>query len=376
MVSIHAPAWGATAAYFQPAAAYVRFNPRSRVGSDSPESAIVQKYLGFNPRSRVGSDEVFQFRVICQFGFNPRSRVGSDYAPCVQSPGFFLFQSTLPRGERPAASLALKGCIRVSIHAPAWGATCCHLSGLRAIIVSIHAPAWGATASMDMQITCTIVSIHAPAWGATTPLSLPRRAFIVSIHAPAWGATQIPSIDTLCHNGFNPRSRVGSDFSANPFLQLSYGFNPRSRVGSDFIRRAVKGCEGVSIHAPAWGATLAMRCLTTVDMFQSTLPRGERPGAACVGHAIRKVSIHAPAWGATLQLNQNFDPSTVSIHAPAWGATFVFEQPYVPGLCFNPRSRVGSDLRLCSSCASIMLFQSTLPRGERRTDTIYAPLGR
>ena len=34
------------------------------------------------------------------------------------------------------------------------------------------------------------------------------------------------------------------------------------------------------------------------------------------------VSIHAPAWGATLIILVRVDPSSfVSIHAPAWGAT-------------------------------------------------------
>ena len=33
------------------------------------------------------------------------------------------------------------------------------------------------------------------------------------------------------------------------------------------------------------------------------------------------VSIHAPAWGATLEKMKNVNIVGVSIHAPAWGAT-------------------------------------------------------
>ncbi len=35
----------------------------------------------------------------------------------------------------------------------------------------------------------------------------------------------------------------------------------------------------------------------------------------------RGVSIHAPAWGATNVNNTNWAAYDVSIHAPAWGAT-------------------------------------------------------
>ena len=76
-------------------------------------------------------------------------------------------------------------------------------------------------------------------------------------------------------------------------------FNSRSRVGSDGDDGLVLLLGQVSIHAPAWGATL-----------------GANPSIGAVG-----VSIHAPAWGATGKppRMQRFDP--VSIHAPAWGAT-------------------------------------------------------
>ncbi len=34
------------------------------------------------------------------------------------------------------------------------------------------------------------------------------------------------------------------------------GFNPRPRVGGDAIRKRFGDISKVSIHAPAWGATL------------------------------------------------------------------------------------------------------------------------
>ena len=38
--------------------------------------------------------------------------------------------------------------VSVSIHAPAWGATCPFFKLLFLSVVSIHAPAWGATVSV------------------------------------------------------------------------------------------------------------------------------------------------------------------------------------------------------------------------------------
>ncbi len=55
------------------------------------------------------------------------------------------------------------------------------------------------------------VSIHAPAWGATQRLCRTAQITDVSIHAPAWGATQKywRNIGLMCR--FNPRARVGRD---------------------------------------------------------------------------------------------------------------------------------------------------------------------
>ena len=123
------------------------------------------------------------------------------------------------------------------------------------------------------------------------------------------------------------------------------GFNPRSRVGSDTVKRRWKIIvNGVSIHAPAWGATR----------------RGRRSSAS------GSVSIHAPAWGATPEVTTNraawlcFNPRS------RVGSDSL---PYVRSgweTRFNPRSRVGSDGRRCTRGQSILRFQSTLPRGERR----------
>ena len=122
------------------------FNPRSRVGSDGrcmrrptakkrfqstlPRGERLKKRRlnsggkNFNPRSRVGSDVDYTLHDVNKGSdFNPRSRVGSDISRSVPFLCLMLFQSTLPRGERRSIPYPYLHCIKISIHAPAWGAT-------------------------------------------------------------------------------------------------------------------------------------------------------------------------------------------------------------------------------------------------------------
>ena len=77
------------------------FNPRSREGSDrncSTGCHTTKSY--FNPRSREGSDP-YDNSIFCPVSnFNPRSREGSDCKKGFEASEVYLFQSTLPRGER------------------------------------------------------------------------------------------------------------------------------------------------------------------------------------------------------------------------------------------------------------------------------------
>ncbi len=57
------------------------------------------------------------------------------------------------------------------------------------------------------------------------------------------------------HDYFNPRSRGGSDNTTAFQIMPGSNFNPRSRGGSDFGRDADGSGTGISIHAPAGGAT-------------------------------------------------------------------------------------------------------------------------
>ena len=77
----------------------------------------------------------------------------------------------------------------------------------------------------------------------------------VSIHAPARGATPSFFLRGWLSRSFNPRSREGSDSYRADKQDEKNSFNPRSREGSDVEIAKILKPVGVSIHAPARGAT-------------------------------------------------------------------------------------------------------------------------
>ena len=121
-VSIHAPAWGAT-------------------------------------KSKTMSNMVIMFQSTHPHGVRPQQAAKPDVLPS--------FQSTHPHGVRPENLKELLPWQKVSIHAPAWGATDMKITFISHYFVSIHAPAWGATGGIVTLKETAKVSIHAPAWGAT-----------------------------------------------------------------------------------------------------------------------------------------------------------------------------------------------------------------
>ena len=92
------------------------------------------------------------------------------------------------------------------------------------------------------------------------------------------------------------------------------------------------------------GRDLAWACLTlTCCLFQSTRPHGARLSALTEKQSTYYVSIHAPAWGATVGAEMGEYPPEVSIHAPAWGATVSPSILTALTPSFNPRARMGRD---------------------------------
>ena len=66
-----------------------------------------------------------------------------------------VFQSTLPRRERPEGYNAQKQAVNISIHAPTKGATDNYNAQSRDVYISIHAPTKGATLKSSVA-TCLL----------------------------------------------------------------------------------------------------------------------------------------------------------------------------------------------------------------------------
>ena len=126
-------------------------------------------------------------------------------------------------------------------------------------------------------------------------------------------------------------------------IPLAYYFNPHSRVGSDALKCYNNFSWLISIHTPAWGATVIKFVAYKPKIFQSTLPRGERPETTNDESQYMKISIHTPAWGATSPYVNGVLKYSISIHTPAWGATERAYKNETTKVYFNPHSRVGSD---------------------------------
>ena len=79
-----------------------------------------------------------------------------------------LFQFTPLREGRHPLVQKLYWRYKISIHAPARGATQDEMEEILGADISIHAPARGATEGSDFSVAQVIISIHAPARGATS----------------------------------------------------------------------------------------------------------------------------------------------------------------------------------------------------------------
>ena len=229
----------------------------------------------FNPRTHVGCDRSCRSRPTSGSHFNPRTHVGCDR------------QHQARQGE---------------------------------VKISIHAPTWGATSFIKEDVALGSISIHAPTWGATLEDWQKRYGFTFQSTHP---------------RGVRPHEQ-GT-------WQVFCYFNPRTHVGCDILRPILARSTPISIHAPTWGATKICSTFALSTKFQSTHPRGVRRCACAwvkypvafqsthprgvrhpfvgVIRLLGLISIHAPTWGATQEVLLCLIDRGISIHAPTWGAT-------------------------------------------------------
>jgi len=254
-VSIHAPAWGATQSASESCQAWaVSIHAPAWGATDSP----------------VVADRAIRVSIHAPaWGATQIRALAAELKP---------FQSTRPRGARPMFDEACGKNDQVSIHAPAWGAT----SGMGACRGARAGFNPRARVGRDPELIA-----HLPARHGFNPRARVGRDQVAhQIYFQLWmfqstrprGARLYIVSIVYCYICFNPRARVGRDSSPEWRGAGRRCFNPRARVGRDFSSRSLAPQSvTVSIHAPAWGATLYMRGSSRTML----------------------VSIHAPAWGAT-----------------------------------------------------------------------------
>ena len=255
-VSIHAPARGATAgqaSHPRTSAVSIHAPARGATAAASVKAAI-EAFQSTRPH---GARRGLRWRSSLPWRFNPRARTGRDNRRELEAQMHRMFQSTRPHGARPLRPPPACAPRRVSI----------------------HAPARGATALLRPQAHAGPVSIHAPARGATD-----------------WGWS-----DWRCSGRFNPRARTGRDAVRHAGYRAQAKFQSTRPHGAR--RKHFDGCRcllevsihapargattqaqlrlraaQVSIHAPARGATITSPCVSTTWPFQSTRPHGARRG--------------------------------------------------------------------------------------------------
>ena len=152
-----------------------------------------------------------------------------------------------------------------------------------------------------------------------------------------WRIRHIP----LYYSCFNSRTREGCDIESRLTKRYIRCFNSRTREGCDLIKQLEARGYGVSIHAPARGAIIAVRKLGPCKMFQFTHPRGVR-FVLLVVHLLTKCFNSRTREGCDFFIHRGDSVHDVSIHAPARGAIDK-RRSMVQMHGFNSRTREGCD---------------------------------
>ena len=281
IISIPAPAKGATDNSSSIYKGFPNFNPRSREGSDRL-NRYIQRFnkISIHAPAKGATASVLILPVLTSISIHAPAK-GATFSLLYDGISPSTFQSTLPRRERrPHTAHFL--CFRqfqstlprrerrgpISFHSKLhnFNPRSREGSDLPLFVLRDTVLNFNPRSREGSDYVCPFFSI-------------PKSR--ISIHAPAKGATIYAGLSSLFFLHFNPRSREGSDASLEALLNFSIDFNPRSREGSDYPANIISIRFLISIHAPAKGATVLSR------------HSGKRT----------RISIHAPAKGATAILS-------------------------------------------------------------------------
>ena len=208
------------------------------------------------------------------------------------------------------------------------------------------------------------VSIHAPARGATRrgiTVSLPR---LFQSTPPRGGRRSSFSHSNRSTLFQSTPPRGGRRKWLRRHRDRCISFNPRPRAGGDLRGRHMVMGGGVSIHAPARGATHSASGQHHVRYCFNPRPRAGGDQCRIRGRTSRPVSIHAPARGATAVKQSTFNVWGFQSTPPRGGRR-------ASGFSISAASRFqstpprGGRLRTCRGYDDSRQFQSTPPRGGR-----------
>ena len=166
--------------------------------------------------------------------------------------------------------------IRVSIHAPTWGATKYSLNDIIKILFQSTLPHGERLCISNLSLSLARFNPRSH-MGSDFAIVINKSDYLsVSIHAPTWGATCEAKRAALIRL-FQSTLPHGERRYSGGYLSSRFLFQSTLPHGE---------------RPPKMGSRVAYQS------FQSTLPHGERPHTS---RAYRRnlVSIHAPTWGAT-----------------------------------------------------------------------------
>ena len=357
LISIPAPAWGATVLDIVFSVNVIYFNSRPRVGGDHQRPRGGAAGTHFNSRPRVGGDARRTHTASVWKYFNSRPRVGGDLS-CV---------------NRGIAPIDFNSRPRVG------GDTrCCTLCSTRTYFNS-RPRVGGDVMEIATAIQQELFQFPPPRGGRRPVWVCNHKTHIISIPAPAWGATKGKHDRPTGRKDFNSRPRVGGD-ALSRYASRDYDgiFQfPPPRGGRLRAARQIRAGQHISIPAPAWGATsMSSTSPQRRHPFQFPPPRGGR--RVCQAHRL-KDDIHfnsRPRVGGDDIAADLVAVGLISIPAPAWGATSSTQSLAATRWNFNSRPRVGGD-RVCHEIRhSCEQFQFPPPRGGRPEGSHLGRAGR
>ena len=278
-----------------------------------------------------------------QLNFNPRTPVGCDRAsaPCrparkisIHAPQWGA-TTPQPTAGRPGS---------ISIHAPQWGATTASVAVAESLKFQSTHPSGVRRAPLLDHGQVKAISIHTPQWGATSAGYAVSDAEIFQSTHPSGVRLVRPALRGL-PGRFQSTHPSGVRQSAKPTTTDESEFQSTHPSGvRPWSAAPLHLRHGFQSTHPSGVRLFWFAPSRPPNEFQSTHPSGVRPSMRTRKQKHNGISIHAPQWGATRRLpaqglipgdfnprtpvgcdpstTYQEDPDQISIHAPQWGATF------------------------------------------------------